>query len=298
VRHMQIDSLVGRVGANAMLSSLRGLARTQNALAFQQSLGLSPSSGARANRCRMEDVRARARGAQEVTVAALTGGGPVVVLAPHADDEALGCGGLIAACARNQIEVHVVVVTDGTGSHFTVSAASRRKLQQVRQDEAIRALGILGLRPQSCTFLAQKDGALLFSRRAQRNVTTTLRDIVRDRRAVTLFATWALDPHPDHVAVALIAASVNQQVPALAVVSYPVWGLMLPPTLRIPCDKLELVKLDVGAHRQEKSLALQAYRSQLAKVEHDARPGGQMRANLVETHSSDHELYFRRKSAL
>ena len=34
--------------------------------------------------------------------------GPVTVIAPHPDDEAFGCGGLIAQAVRKNIEVNVV----------------------------------------------------------------------------------------------------------------------------------------------------------------------------------------------
>src|SRR5437762_1448664 len=46
----------------------------------------------------------------------ISGGRPLLVLAPHPDDESLGCGGLIAeSCARGGT-VHVVILTDGTRS--------------------------------------------------------------------------------------------------------------------------------------------------------------------------------------
>ncbi len=42
---------------------------------------------------------------------------PTVVVAPHPDDETLGCGVLIAAKRRLGAEVAVVFLTDGAASH-------------------------------------------------------------------------------------------------------------------------------------------------------------------------------------
>ncbi len=66
--------------------------------------------------------------------------GPVLVVAPHALDEVLGCGGTIAAHAAAGDAVHVVVLCgDGTG------------LDGKRREAAAAAAGILGARqPTFC----------------------------------------------------------------------------------------------------------------------------------------------------
>src|SRR5580704_16937481 len=47
----------------------------------------------------------------------LMGAQPLLVLAPHPDDESLGCGGLIADCQARGQPVYVLILTDGAGSH-------------------------------------------------------------------------------------------------------------------------------------------------------------------------------------
>ncbi len=47
----------------------------------------------------------------------ILGGERPLILAPHADDESLGCGGLIAACCERGQQPVVAILTDGAASH-------------------------------------------------------------------------------------------------------------------------------------------------------------------------------------
>ena len=67
---------------------------------------------------------------------------PVVVLAPHPDDETLGCGGLIALKRSLGAPVRVIFMTDGAGSH---SGVDRPALTATRKEEASAACNVLGV---------------------------------------------------------------------------------------------------------------------------------------------------------
>jgi hypothetical protein len=41
----------------------------------------------------------------------------VVIIAPHPDDEAIGCGGLIQTLVERGTSPHVIILTGGEGSH-------------------------------------------------------------------------------------------------------------------------------------------------------------------------------------
>ena len=80
----------------------------------------------------------------------------VLVLAPHYDDEVLGCGGLLAQLARSGAIVRVLFLTDGSGGAEAV--ADREVYHRRRREEAVRVCEILGI--AGCDHLGLPDGAL------------------------------------------------------------------------------------------------------------------------------------------
>lgn len=66
----------------------------------------------------------------------------VLVLAPHPDDEVLGCGGAITDLAARGAAIDVLLVTDGAA--FAAGEAGRREIAARRVGESRAALGILG----------------------------------------------------------------------------------------------------------------------------------------------------------
>ena len=80
----------------------------------------------------------------------------VLVVAPHQDDEVLGCGGLVARLAAAGGVVRVLFLTDGGGG--TEEIADRAAYRQRRRREALAATALLGA--AGCDFLDLPDGAL------------------------------------------------------------------------------------------------------------------------------------------
>src|SRR5882672_11015923 len=82
----------------------------------------------------------------------VTAHGPFLIIAPHADDEVLGCGALVGRARDMGQEVHIVIVMDGE----TESPAGN--MIEIRQKEAERAANVLGVGVQNLTFLHQPNG--------------------------------------------------------------------------------------------------------------------------------------------
>ncbi|HEX3557222.1 MAG TPA: PIG-L family deacetylase, partial [Thermoanaerobaculia bacterium] len=85
-----------------------------------------------------------------------------LILAPHYDDEVLGCGGLIAQLTAAGAVVRVLFLTDsGGGAEGAAGAggsADREAYGRRRREEAAQACEILGL--TGCDHLGLPDGAL------------------------------------------------------------------------------------------------------------------------------------------
>lgn len=81
------------------------------------------------------------------------------MLAPHYDDEVLGCGGLLAQLARRGGAVRVLFLTDGAGGdEHAADAAGRVTYAALRRSESERAAVALGL--QASEHLGVPDGQL------------------------------------------------------------------------------------------------------------------------------------------
>jgi len=97
-------------------------------------------------------------------------GDHVLVVAPHPDDETLGCGGLIQEAVARGAEVHVALMTNGDASELAVIFGERElplspqafvALGRKRQQESLRALAALGVPEDHVYFLGFPNNGLL-----------------------------------------------------------------------------------------------------------------------------------------
>jgi LmbE family N-acetylglucosaminyl deacetylase len=211
------------------------------------------------------DVHQRMREFPEADLEVLTADGPILVLAPHPDDESIGCGGIIAeACAR-QKEVHVVVVTDGTGSHPNSKQYPSARLRDLRESETHAAVAALGLAPTRLEFLRLRDGKAPHQGAEFRRIVAWLAAFVRDRRIATMCATWMHDPHPDHLATHLMAKAAAGAT-GIPLYSYPVWGWTLGSRSWLPRATLSGFRINIARQLPAKQAAIACHQSQVTTL--------------------------------
>lgn len=187
-------------------------------------------------------------------------GARLIVLAPHPDDEVLTCGGLLAAMAPRQKDVHLISVTDGEASHPGSAQWPQSTLRAERRKESERAIARLGLDVSQLSWqrLAMADGQVADRADA---LLALLTDALRATDVV--LSTWRHDGHCDHEAVGHCAAQAAASTGA-RLLEIPVWAWHWaePNDPRIPWDRARKLLL-TDEHMQRKRHAITAHDSQL-----------------------------------
>lgn len=146
--------------------------------------------------------------------------GSLLVIAPHPDDETLGCGATILRATGAGREVHVVVVCDGRHSHRS-RLLSPEQLAKIRRQEVIEACARLGVAPERVIQLGHEDRRVA---EHARQVAEQLEEIIARVHPSIVLAPSGIDKHPDHRAIhAIICRMARRRCLPARVYEYPVW---------------------------------------------------------------------------
>jgi LmbE family N-acetylglucosaminyl deacetylase len=218
--------------------------------------------------------------------------GPLLVIAPHPDDETLGCGGMIAMACDAGRPVFVLVLTDGAASHPKSKIYPAPRLKRLREAESREAARNLGLPAANLSFLGLKDAQAPHRGEAADQAAQAIADHAKACGARTIFTTWRHDPHTDHLAASRLAGHAASKCGA-ALYEYPVWGYTLPPRRLLPAETITGFRLDVSAHLAAKRRAIACHRSQLGQVITDDPEGFTLDPQFVELFTARWEAYIR-----
>lgn len=221
----------------------------------------------------------------------LSGGLPVLVLAPHPDDESLGCGALLAAAFAQSGEnrlAHVACLTDGAASHQESQIISPAQLSDIRKQELQTAVERLGGTANDITWIGAPDAGLAVSK----GIIATVTALMQKCGASLLLAPSPLDPHRDHVAAAQIGHAVVSAQRHLRLAYYPIWSRWHGGG-HAPVPKgTQPVRLPVGRFADCKASAIAAHASQLGMVVNDAPDGFEMPPGFAAFFAEQDEIYF------
>jgi LmbE family N-acetylglucosaminyl deacetylase len=191
--------------------------------------------------------------------------GTILFVIPHMDDEALACGGIIAKLPQKE-QVHLVYVTDGMKSPAPIvpgTDAIHADLGEVRVQESVLAMSLLGVPKENLRFLRLPEGELKFhAPRLKQELLSSIASLRPDH----VFIPFRYDRHLDHLAInRVVLDALHQGIYKAQVVEYFVYyrSRLLPKRdIRKYIQPHHLIKIDIEDVSKQKKAALDCFTSQ------------------------------------
>ncbi|MBB3033544.1 PIG-L deacetylase family protein [Alteriqipengyuania lutimaris] len=225
-----------------------------------------------------------AQSVRHVSLEALAPPGRLLIIAPHPDDETLGCGMALAAALAGGREVTILLLTDGEGSHPNSRKFGTARRVAARAAEFENALTALAPDKSIRVVRAHLPDGKTTDESAPQIV-----DRLLERRCAnfeSIWSTWVEDPHCDHRTAAIVARMLSDLSNA-ALWSFAVWGRF---GERPVPDRLGMF-FDSRFHRAKRD-AMDAYVSQMTDLIDDDPAGFKMPPALFEHFASHPEVFF------
>jgi LmbE family N-acetylglucosaminyl deacetylase len=183
--------------------------------------------------------------------------GPIVVVAPHPDDELLAAGATLAAASDAGTEITVVAVTDGEASHPHLTGGERDELVGLRLAETDRAYAVAGIVAVRHRLGLPDGGASDHEGHLAERLVALLAG------AAWCLAPWESDGHPDHDVSGRVAGDTCRDL-GVRFARFPVWSWNWddPSSPSIPFDRAVAWSFgnDMAARKQA---GIAAYSSQV-----------------------------------
>lgn len=220
------------------------------------------------------------------------GFGTTVVIAPHADDESLGCGGMIALLRKYNLPVYIVLLSDGTLSHPNSEKYPAEKLRDLRESELISAAEILGVAADKIVFCRYRDRGVPdkenenFSEAVQS--LTKLFGIIQPQ---SVFVPWRRDPHPDHRAAFQLVEAADYN--SAKIYEYPIWLTELGEDADLPnANEAMPFRLKIESVLDKKTEAIYRHQSQISNLIDDDPDGFQLSEDMLNQFKVPFETFF------
>lgn len=223
--------------------------------------------------------------------------GVTVVIAPHPDDESLGCGGTIALLKQAGKKVHIIFVSDGSMSHPNSKKYAAPRLMELREKEAITAVDILGVPITDCSFIRLKDGAVpgLGSIGFEEAVYKMSR-LLETIHPGNIILPWKNDPHPDHQASwQIVQEAILKTKIKVNLFHYLIWfwerGI-----LNDQLKDILIYSMDINTVINLKRAAIEAHVSQVTSLIDDDETGFMLSEKVLAHFNDPFELFIQLKN--
>ncbi len=186
-----------------------------------------------------------------------------LVVAPHPEDESLGCGGAIALLRHMGYRVHVLYFTHGSEINAEKPAATNRYMKPIKTKEAINALAQLGMSEDAADFLHVSGGLVPHQEEAGfeelvRLCLNKLESFLPD----TVVLPYRYHPYKDHDACwEIMQAAVRQMPYPIRVIEYMLWKGEKAGEIITP-DTMKPWRLDIKSVMEQKIKSIAEHRTQ------------------------------------
>jgi LmbE family N-acetylglucosaminyl deacetylase len=219
----------------------------------------------------------------------------ILVVAPHPDDESLGCGGLIAKLAAAGRLFHTLFVTDGGASHTASFKWPRPRLAAQREWEAADALHVLGIGGHARTFLRLRDAEMPSAKSTEwRAAVATTAEVMQAFSPDLALLPWRRDPHCDHRASWHLAQAAIRPTKALPLcLEYAIWLDEVGAAHDYPRPgEAQQVAIDVSSELACKRSAIAAHRTQTTSLIDDDPNGFRLMPKTIDRLTGTIESYY------
>lgn len=223
------------------------------------------------------------------------GFGTTLIVAPHADDESLGCGGVISLLRKYNQTVYILLLSDGTLSHPNSAAYPAEKLRDLREQELIKAAESMGVAAENIIFCRYKDREVPGMKSADfEGAILSMNKMLSIIKPQSIFVPWRKDPHPDHMAAFDLIS--HAETTNATIYEYPIWLEEIGTTEDFPAaEEIMPFRLDISSVLNQKKLAISAHQSQTTDLIPDDAEGFRISDEMLEHFNRPYEIFYRSK---
>jgi LmbE family N-acetylglucosaminyl deacetylase len=201
--------------------------------------------------------------------------GTALVVAPHPDDETLGCGGTVALLARSKVRLFLAFMTDGGAPHPFYAHYSPGMIAEIRKAEARSAAAILGLAPDRLSFLDAEDGTLagLYGE-GKAQVAARIAGLILETKPDAVLLPCRRDGSSEHeAAFLLVEDALSRAGLGPRLLEFPIWAWRNPLLLLKPMLTSRIIwRHAFPQMRDLKDSAIDTYASQVRPIAPETTP--------------------------
>lgn len=213
----------------------------------------------------------------------------ILIIAPHPDDEALGCGGLMSFAIKNNIDISLIILSKGENSTHD-ERYKKEDIKKVRIGFMYRANESIGLSSDKIHILDFEDGQINLN---NTNEINKLKKLIFEIKPEAIFIPCDEEGWTDHINTIHILNKIKNEYNNFLIYTYCVWFWYTMPfqeIFKLNTKKMLYVFLEKDILLQKRNM-IKIYLNNLD--ENGFNYSGILPTPLVQSCSWKKELYFK-----